>query len=377
MNFKPLGDFLDSLMDRGIPGADVAVMQNHELLYRHQAGWRNREKQIPLRGDELYFVYSCSKVITVTAAMQLYEQGRFLINDPLYEYLPEYRSMMVKDAEGHVTPAKNPILIKHLFCMTAGFDYNLNNPAILQARQKTNGLCPTREIIRALADAPLCSEPGEHYRYSLCHDVLAALVEVISGERFSDYVEKHIFDPVGMNRSTYHVVPGTENQFASKYLFDNDKRCAEPVALNAEYILGPEYDSGGAGIISCVEDYARFVDTMACDGISRTGEQILSPAAIDLMRANHLTASLLNDFDPKRIGGYGYGLGVRTMIDQAAGGALSPLGEFGWSGAAGSYVLIDPANRLSVFYAQHMLNPQNPYVHPRVRDITYSCFSRR
>ena len=376
MNFQPLGDFIDSLIDRGIPSADVIVQRDHETLYRHMAGWRDREAGEVLRGDELYFMYSCSKPITVTAAMQLYERGLFLLDDPVYEYLPEFRDMTVRRADGSVSKAEKPMLVRQLFSMTAGLDYDLNTPALRAMREETGGRCPTREAVRALAKGPLSFEPGERWQYSLCHDVLACLVEVISGQRFADYVKANIFDPLGMTRSAYHMPEGSEGLFAAQYRYNEEKRVAQRVALAAEHVFGPDYDSGGAGIISCVADYAKFVDAMACGGVGATGEVVLSPAAIDLMRENQLGPAQMKDFNWPQLVGYGYGLGVRTAIDRAAGGVMSPVGEFGWGGAAGAYVMIDPSNRLSVFYAQHMLNNMEPYVHPRIRNITYACLAR-
>ena len=260
--------------------------------------------------------------------------------------------------------------------MSAGLNYDLNTPFVRKVKEETGGRCPTREVARAIAQNPLSFEPGTHWQYSLCHDVLAALVEVVSGMRFSDYVKKNIFDPLGMTRSVYHMTPGSEDQFAVQYRYSDERHVAEPIELSASYVLGPDYDSGGAGVISCVEDFARFTDAMACGGIGETGEQIISQSAIDLMRANQLNETAMKDFCWSQMAGYGYGLGVRTMIDRARGGALSPVGEFGWGGAAGSYVMIDPSNHLSVFYAQHMLNNKEPYVHPRLRNLTYSCLGR-
>ena len=372
-DFAALGAFLDSLKNRGIPGADVAVMRDHKPLYRHQAGWRDREAGEKLRGDELYFMYSCSKPITVTAAMQQLELGRFLLTDPVYEYLPEYRDLFVRDADGNLLKAKRPMLVKHLFSMTAGLNYDLHTPALEAMKAATQGRCPTREVARAIAQGPLSFEPGAHWEYSLCHDVLAALVEVISGQRFAEYVKARIFDPLGMAHSAFHRTAAMEGRFAVQYRFDDQKGRAEPIALSVEHVLGPEHDSGGAGIISCVEDYAKFTDAMACGGVGATGERILSTAAIDLMRQNQLGETQMADFNWPQMAGYGYGLGVRTVVDRAAGGVMSPVGEFGWGGAAGAYVMIDPSSRLSVFYAQHMLNNKEPYVHPRLRNIVYGC----
>ena len=137
--------------------------------------------------------------------------------------------------------------------------------------------------------------------------------------------------------------------------------------------LGSEYESGGAGLISSVDDYIKFANVLCNKGKTQKGEKILSECTIDLMRTNHLDKTSMKDFNWIQMRGYGYGLGVRTMIDKAKGGSLSSIGEFGWGGAAGTYAMIDPENEITVFYAQHMLNNQEPYVHPRIRNIVYQC----
>ena len=371
MDFTTLKQFIDSLPGIGIPGCDVIVMRDHEVLFRHMAGFRDREANLPMTGDEMYFMYSCSKPVTVTAAMQLLERGKFLLTDPVAEYLPEFGRLSVMGQDGVVRPAEKPMLIRHLFTMTAGLNYDLNTPYIREMKETTHGLCPTREAVRAIARNPLSFEPGERWQYSLCHDVLAALVEVVSGRKFRDYVREHIFEPLGMTRSAYHKAPGTDDTYAAQYRFDSQAGRAERIALEAAHVLGEEYDSGGAGIVSCVADYARFADAMACGGVSKDGARVLSRASIDLMRENQLNAGQMKNFNWIQMSGYGYGLGVRTVVDRAAGGVLSPVGEFGWGGAAGAYLMIDPVNRLSVVYGQHMLNNLEPYVHPRIRNIVY------
>ena len=373
MDFSALSAFIDSLPKRGIPGCDVIVTLDHKQLFRHMAGWRDREAGLPMRGDEMYFLYSCSKPVTVAAAVQLLEKGCFLLDDPVSDYLPEFGHLNVREMDGSLRPAKTPLLIRHLFTMTGGLDYDLKTPEIQAVREKTGDACPTREVMKAIAAHPLSFDPGERWQYSLCHDVLAGLVEVVSGARFADYVRENIFDPLGMTRSGYHMKAGSEDQYAAQYRFIDEKGAAERIALRAEHVLGPEYDSGGAGIVSCLEDYARFADAMACGGVGANGNRILSRAAVDLIRQNQLTEKQAVTFNWPQMAGYSYGLGVRTMVSRARGGALSPVGEFGWGGAAGAYLMIDPENRLSVVYGQHMLNNMEPYVHPRLRNIVYSC----
>jgi len=225
----------------------------------------------------------------------------------------------------------------------------------------------------------------------MCHDVLAAAVEAISGERFSDYVKAHIFDPLGMESATYHTTDEDRAKMAEQYRYEivgeNDAvklqsgliRGADGVVVNVgkgnHFVFGEEYDSGGAGITVSVENYARFANALACGGIGETGERILASGTIDLLRENQLSFGGIDcsNYGWAQLRGYGYGLGVRTMIDRAAAGFNGACSEFGWGGAAGATILVDPDTRLAYFYAHHMLNPQETYYQPRLRNVVYSA----
>ena len=202
--FEKIKALCDSFLDMGIPGLDLMVCQDGQCVLRYTKGYSDRENKIPMRGNERYDIFSCSKPLTVTAAMQLWEKGLFKLEDRLSDYFPEYAEMTVKTPDG-VRPAKTPILIRDLFQMTAGFTYDLRSPSLKQLWKETDGRSPTREVARAIAKEPLSFEPGAHWQYSLCHDVLAALVEVISGQRFAEYVKARIFDPLGMRRSNCYI----------------------------------------------------------------------------------------------------------------------------------------------------------------------------
>lgn len=377
MDFRRLTAFLDSLPEWRIPGVDMMVAVDGETVFRHQAGWRDREKGLPMTGDELYWIYSASKVITCAAALTLYEQGKYLMCDPISEYIPEMRNLTVRrvrpDGQTVIEPAKDKLTMRHLFTMTSGLDYDLTRPEIISVVEETDGRAPTVEIAKAIMKRPLMFEPGSHFLYSLSHDVLAAVTEVIAGMPFRDYVRKTIFEPCGMKDSAYHLTDAMMPRMAQQYRFDDATGVAEPIGPVNGYIFGSEYDSGGAGMVTSVEDYMRFARMMTRLGVADNGERILSPGTINLMRKNHLGPAQMKDFDWEQFAGYGYGLGVRTMVDYTCSGSNGPVGEFGWGGAAGAYTLIDPDNRVTAFYAQHMLNSQEPYVHPRLRNLLYAC----
>lgn len=374
MNFSPLAAFLDTLPEDRIPGVDLIIYMKNKPVFRHMAGFADREKQIPVKGNETYFGYSVTKLLTCVCALTLFEKGAFLMTDPIKEYLPEFSDMQVAEVQGkevRLRPAKRDITFLDLFTMTAGLDYNLSSPHILEAVKNTNGLAPTREIMKAISKSPLSFDPGEHWQYSLCHDVLGGLVEVISGIRFETYMKKTLFEPLEMKSSSLHLSENQRKRLAQQYLND-DKKGVYPIFDENIYVLGSMYDSGGAGLVTTTEDYIRFANMLAMGGVGHTGERILSKATVDLMRTNHLNDVQMKDFNWVQMSGYGYGLGVRTMVDRTRG-SLSPVGEFGWGGAAGAYVLIDPEREMSVYYAEHMKNSLEPFVHPRIRNILYAC----
>lgn len=390
LDFTNLKKFMDDMADQHTPGNAVEVYLNGRSVFRYSRGYADLKGKVPMRGDELLYIYSCSKVVTAVAGMQLLEQGKILLSDPLYDYIPEFKDMYVRQPDGTLTKAVNPVSVWNLFTMTAGFPYDLNSPGFQKARKLTHGDMDTVKTIKCVASDPLVFEPGEHWQYSICHDVLAALISVVSGLKFRDYVQKFIFEPLDMVDSGYHLNEKTRKKMAVQYRFvpcggaisdsveaQESGNAREGVFQDAgednEFILGEDYDSGGAGIISTVPDYAKLTAALANYGTGLTGERILSRHAVDLMRTDQLTRKQKEGHMWSHLAGCGYGLGVRTHVNQAESGVMSSLGEFGWGGAAGSTVIVDPSINLGVFYAQHTLNPREAYYQPRLRNVVYSC----
>ena len=383
MNFEYMKNFMDSLTEWIIPGNSVVIYKDGKKVFEYSSGYSDLEKKIKKTGEEQLYIYSCSKVATVTAALQLYEQGKFLLSDPLYEYLPEFKKMYVKDGD-RIKAAENPITIRDLFTMTAGLSYATNTPAFEKARKLTDGKMDTRTVIKCLAEEPLLFEPGARWNYSLCHDVLAVLAEVVSGMRFSEYMKKYIFEPLDMNNSYYH----TPNDviISPQYIYEiqdtknsvelQQKEHTSGVVKRAygnELVFGENYDSGGAGIITTVDDYAKFAAALANSGTGLNNNRILSSATVKLMKTNQLNEAQRKTMNWRRLRGYGYGLGVRTLIDKAESGSNSSIGEIGWGGAAGATIIADTEEKVALFYAHHMLNPQEEYYQPRLRNVLYSC----
>lgn len=335
---------LDSFLDMGVPGFDCIVLKDGKPIFRRTKGYSDIENKIPMNGKERYNIYSCSKLITCVAALQLYEKGLLKLDDKLSDYIPEYKEMQVRCEDG-LKVAQNPILIRNLLNMTGGFSYNTGCASVKAAQSNTNGRCATVETIKYLANEALRYEPGEGWEYSLCHDVLAAVVEVVSGERFGLYVKKNIFDPLAMNDSTFLLPPEELDSVCAQYIFDADTKTAKNCGKEIMYYkFGSMYESGGAGAVSTLEDYVKLLEAL------RKGDKILKSETVDLMLKDCMNNKLrISYWYPD----YGYGLGVRTPMPQMG------TTDFGWGGAAGAYYAIDRENGITMYYAQHLLNSPN------------------
>ena len=347
LDFSELAAYLDTLPSRGgWPGNDILVMFKGEPVFRHQAGFADLDAGKPMTGNERVNLYSCSKIATCVAALQLFEKRFYKLDDALADYMPEYADMKVLE-DGKERPAAGPIRIWHLFTMTAGFSYAVNSPSIA-AYRKENPACPTREFIRALADDPLHFDPGTRWNYSLCHDVLAAFVEVLSGQLFADYTRDHIFAPLGMADTTFLMPDSELGTIAPQYRFDEAMK--KPVLCDSAilpYKPGPEYASGGAGCISTCDDYIKFLEAL------RVGDIILKKETVDLMATDRLTDATRKTFWNQV---YGYGLGVRCKSAVRSDCA----GDFGWGGAAGALSVIDREYGFTIMLVQHMLDAPDP-----------------
>ncbi len=377
-DFKNLKKLLDDMAGKYYPGIDMCIYREHKPIFRYQAGYSDVENKIPVNPNSLYYMFSCTKPITCTAALQLFEKGKFLLTDPVAEYLPEFKDVVVKQEDGfgnvsYVEP-KRPIIIRDLFTMTAGMDYDLNAEPIKEAIAATGGKAPTRALVAAMAKHPLNFHPGEKFMYSLCHDVLGGLIEVISGKKLGEYMKENIFEPCGMENTGFKVTAEVKARIAPQYHTVGADRIIERIEpLFNPYIYGEEsdYESGGAGLVSCVDDYIKFADAMANGGVSALGNRILSSRTIDVMRAPFVPHAM--HVSGKTQEGYAYGLGVRTFQHPEVAGQLSNIGEFGWDGAASSYIIIDPAEKLAVFAGEHILGGYNHEGGARMTNAIYAA----
>ena len=370
MNFSKLDKFLDEMPNRGFPAVEMAIAKDGETVYRKFVGYSDSAKTKPTCADDLYWIFSATKVITCTAAMRLVEEGVIALDDPVSKYLPEYAELTVRQKDGSVVPAKNVMTVEHLFTMSGGLTYDRSFPNVKAAIEAQLG---TVGVARAIAKDPLAFEPGTDYKYSLCHDVLAAVVEVASKTRFADYVQQTIFTPLGMSNAGFHPTEEQKKHFSAQYNHKAGTVQAIERPIGNELRFTPEYDSGGAGVFCTVDDYMKMLTALSLGGTSKDGYRLLNPETVKMMGENRLCDTGLNRFQSTRLYGYGWGLCGRAHINPTMSLSLSPIGEFGWDGATGPFAMVDATNRVAMYFGVHIFGAQYLYhiVHPHIRNLTY------
>lgn len=373
MNFKYLDDFMNNLDDYGVPDAAIQVFFKDVSVYKKSIGH--------VGNSTLFRMFSLTKPVTIVAALTLLEQGKYLLTDNVSDYIPQYAHMKVMKAKPNggydwcSMPAEKNIRIIDLMTMTAGLTYDgVSTPsekAVTEAFNtlytNTNGSMTTMDFAKMLADVPLQFEPSTHWLYSFCLDVLGALIEVWSGMKFSEYCKKYIFEPLKMTDCYFRVTDEIKDRLCPVKLEN------EPDENDIFFRNYENFESGGAGLICSLDDYVKFARMLTNKG-TLDHVKILGSKTIDLMRSNFLSADALSDYHEwPQLEGYGYGLGVRTLISPERAGLSGTPGEFGWSGLAGTYLLADPDNEITIVYAQQMIPNKETEIHRRIRNIVYGC----
>jgi len=397
MRFDKMDRCIDHIMAQpyGPAGCAVAMARDGEMLYSRYAGYADAEKETPMAPDTVFELWSNTKVVVCAAAMTLFEQGVFLLNDPIDAYIPEYRHMMVCErdnwAKQRIRPARNRMLVKDAFTMATGMpmpaDFEqteAEHPAhaegirvLRRLKEEVGENYTILQEARAMAQAPLAFEPGTHWMYGYSHELIAALIEVWSGMSVGEYLKKTFFEPMGLKSMGYRFQPGQEAKAATFYEWQPDGTRTPKQGHFYTHDPDCRLERGGTGLLTTAEDFLVFTQMLANGGMHK-GEQYIGRKTIDLMRKNQLNADQLEDFyinaqNSVYMPGYGYGLGVRTMIDCAHGYANTSLGEFGWTGGSGTWAAIDPEEHFSVVYMHQMWPNNEAIIHPRVRAAAFGC----
>ena len=343
--FTKTKNYIDALVkNKGIPYIDIGVMKKGFPVFRYLSGDGREE----VNGKEKLLIFSATKPMTVVLAMRLIEEGKMKLEDKVSTFLPEYESVYLLNEKGEKVAPKKDITILHLLTMTAGLTYDYKSYPIEEKVKSLGGNASTREIVSCFVEKPLAFEPGSDRRYSLCHDVLGAVIEVVSGKKLGEYLDEVIVKPLGLKHTGFFGYDKTANLYESK------GAKIEKTERDLWFKFSKDYQSGGAGLVSCVDDYLIFASALANNG-EINGYRLLKEETISEIKKERLKAfNVENKFTCVQGSDYGYGLGVRTRNVKTDWGL--PKEEFGWDGAAGSYLLVDTKNNISIFMGMHVIN---------------------
>ncbi len=399
-----------------IAGCAVGVGNEHGLQWESYHGLANREEQTAVSENTLFRIASMTKPITSVAVMLLLEQGKFLLDDAVERYLPEFADMQVfsgqRDGAGNslTRPAKSPITIRHLLTHSSGIGYSFTHPKLGDHYKAANirdwgykDDTTIEEVTRRIAEQPLAFDPGTRWLYGLNTDVLGRLVEVLSGMSFAAFLQSEIFEPLGMHDTTFYPTSEQASRLARVYTPDVSTERYDDICfwvakqdfevpastglrrlsqteieclLNVDFdvVDAPEtgeqtYYSGGAGLHSTLRDYSRFCQMMVAD-VKHDGQMLLSPTSIELMRTNNigeLNITLGGSPSDK------FGLGFGIIEDIGAQPFLSTQGNYYWGGAYNTRFFLDPIHRLYAISLTQLYPNFHCDLNNRLMGMTYQA----
>jgi CubicO group peptidase (beta-lactamase class C family) len=354
-----VGDYIKNEIATGkIPGAILLIQQQGKPVYFESFGVRDVTTGLPMTADSIFRLYSMSKPITSVAAMMLVEDGKLGLADPVAKYIPAFADVKVgvetSDPAGKpglaLEPVNRPITIEDLMRHTSGLTYGFYGDSLvrkLYARENLfDGDEDNAEFVERIAKLPLAEQPGTLWDYGHSTDVLGRVVEVISGKSLLQFEKERLLDPLGMTETAFHVADAANWPRIAEPMPED--RSLSPVAGIRDPRSPRRWESGGAGMVGTIGDYARFAQ-MLLNGGTLEGRRYLRPETIALMTSDHIgtETNIARDsfYFPGATSGYGLGFAVRTAVPA---NTSWPLGEYRWDGAAGTFFFIDPKDDMFV-----------------------------
>lgn len=381
-----LRSYLDQLAaDAKVAGTVTVVMQRGEVVFRHASGMADRETRRPMTPNTLFRIASQSKALTSVAAMILVEEGVIGLTDPISRWLPGFASATVSvpndsGRQGRrVVPVRRPITVRDLLTHAAGMSYGREAwlDSAYAARglgsaagsgwyfaHKSQGIC---EAIAPLASLPLAAHPGERFVYGYATDVLACLVETASGMPFDRFMAERVTGPLGLSSTGFCVPSADRDRLAVVYALRDGvlARAPEGPLGQGDYVDGPcRTFSGGAGLVSTADDYARFLETLRRGGALGNG-RVLSPASVALMTRDHIDSLYRG---PE----WGFGLGFEVLLDPGKAQEYGAKGRWGWGGAYHTSYWVDPEHELVAVLMVQLLPATGSTLQSRFRTLVYA-----
>ena len=355
-----LGELATEMVETGyVAGVNCMVLQHGRELAYYEAGYRDVAGSKKMTRDTIFRLYSMTKPVTSAAAMILLEEGKIDLLDPVSKFLPGFQNQYVIE-NGVKIPVTKPATIQNLLNMTSGLVYpGEGNPAEIRntplmeeiiAKLSTPEALKTVDIANRIGELPLAFMPGTTWQYGLSADVLGAVIEVVSGMSYGEFLKKRIFEPLGMQDTAFYVPAARQDRLAKVYRETEDGLVEEHfshLGIQNTMEREPAFESGGAGLTSTIDDYARFTQMLLQKG-EYQGRRILSQETVRFMTTAHVSAQQQRGVETwESLAGYTYGNLMRIMTSPESAGGLGSLGEYGWDGWLGTYMMNDPAHDMT------------------------------
>lgn len=371
-----------------LPCAVTLVAREGRIVWQQAQGLMDVERGKPAQLDTLFRIYSMTKPITSIALMQLYEQGRFLLDDPVHKYIPSWSNLRVYKSGIYpdfvTTPTQRPMTIRDLLTHQAGLSYGFScrtnvDAAYRELKLDGHAGLTLEGLIDELSRLPLEFSPGTAWNYSLATDVCGYLVQLLSGKPLDTYFDEHIFKPLGMHDTFFSVPAEHLHRFAACYQHQpGDTFSLQDDPQSSHFARRHGYLSGGGGLISTISDYHRFAQALA-NGGELDGTRIIGRKTLEFMRMNHLPGNTdlpsisTGGFSETPYDGSGFGLGFAVKTDIAKSQTIGSPGEYGWGGMAGTTFFIDPVEDLVVIFMTQLIPSSAYMVRQELRALVYGA----
>jgi CubicO group peptidase (beta-lactamase class C family) len=389
-----LDQFIQDYVNKGyIPGGVFLIARDHRIFFNKSYGFRSTDKKVPYRKDDIFRICSMTKAITTVAIMQLYEQGKLGLDDAVQDYVPAFKKTQVldtfneKDSSYTTVPMKSPITLRQLLTHTSGIAYGDFYPGKIKAVYQKNHMLgvglshpswTTEEFINRLAEVPLAFQPGDHFMYGLNMDVLGRVIEVVSGEKLSDYFRKNIFEPLGMKDTYFYLPKEKQNRLVPIYGYDANNNFK--IIEKAELAGNPDYPknndighyAGGGGLSSTAMDYAIFIQSLLNKG-NYNGKRIIGRKTMEMMTSDQMINLNQQGKGYSSRPGETFCLGFSLLTDQGKGISSKSPGTYEWGGYFTTKFFIDPKEDLIFVGMMQIYNFQYGEFYDRITAILYGA----
>lgn len=387
-HLKKIDNIMNEMMESGFAsGASTLIIQNGQEVYYNEVGYIDIDNHKPHKRDSIFRLYSMTKPITAACVMAAVEDGLIDLNRSVSEYIEEYKNQVFEDKDGSFKPVYRDMKVLDLLNMTAGLSYGGDSNANYKATSKlteeginrldTDNEMTTMEFAKRMGKIPLLFSPGDGFSYSYCADILGALIEVVTGKRFGEYLKERILEPLEMVDTGFYVPVDKQDRLAKVYA-NTPQGLTEfhynNLLINLKMEHEPAFQSGGAGLCSTLEDYSHFASMLLNKGKYK-GKQVLQAATVKYFTETKAEKGAPSDAIKYWDGmnGFTYAHLLRVMVEPGRAVTLGSKGEYGWDGWLGPYFINDPAHNLTILHMLQRTDAGTTTYIRRIRNVVYAA----